>query len=266
MKRLLSALILGAATVYVVLNAPRFVGVLLILAATLMAAHEMAGLLESAGCPMNRKTVLAASLLLLGGSVLAGVDGLSAGLAAGGFLVLVSSIVEGSVKGAIGRSSSGVFVLFLPVWSLAHLVLFLSTSEERMGLLFLLLCVWVSDTAAYYVGTAFDRRKLAPSISPNKTVAGAVAGILGAVVTALLFRWFSLVHWPFPFVVFSGLFLSLLGQAGDLAESLVKRNAGVKDSGTLIPGHGGVLDRVDALLFTVPLFYYALLLLPGFPV
>jgi len=264
MKRVLSALILGAGTIYIVVSAPRAIGALLVSVVALIAAHEMAGLLESGGCTLSRKPVLAASLGLLGGSFTAGVNGLSVGLAIGGFLVLVSSVASGSVKGAIRRSSFGVFVLLFPVWSLAHLVFYLSTSEERVGLLFLLSCVWISDSAAYYAGTAFGRRKLARAISPNKTVVGSVAGILGAVVTALLFRWFSLVNWPFLFVVLSGLFLSVFAQAGDLAESMVKRDAGAKDSGTLIPGHGGVLDRIDALLFTVPLFYYVLLWFHGY--
>jgi phosphatidate cytidylyltransferase len=263
MKRVLSALVLGGIAIIVVLHATRTIGALLVIAVALAAAHEMAGLLESSGCPLSRKPVLAASLLLLACGFLEGVTGISAGLAAGGFLVIAGSVAEGSVKGAVGRSSAGLFILIVPVWSLGHLAFYLSTREDRMALLFLLLCIWVSDTAALYFGSAFGRRKLAPSISPNKTVAGSVAGILGAVCTALLFRLLSLVQWPLSFVVLSGFLVSILGQGGDLVESAVKRDAGVKDSGRLIPGHGGVLDRVDALLFAVPLFYYALAWVQG---
>jgi phosphatidate cytidylyltransferase len=107
------------------------------------------------------------------------------------------------------------------------------------------------------------RRKLAPGISPNKTIAGAVGGVLGAAGAAILMNIFHLVTWTLPFVIGAGLFISVLGQLGDLAESMVKRDAGVKDSGSLIPGHGGVMDRVDALLFTVPLFYYVLYMTGG---
>lgn len=263
MKRILSALILGAAVVFVVVSAPRFIGVLVVSAAVLAAAHEMTGLLEATGCRLNRKPILAASLLMLGCTFMWGLTGLSFSLAAGGFLVLISSPEDGTVKGAGKRAGLGILVLFFPVWCLAHGVFYLSTNEGRMGLLFLLFCVWIGDSAAYYAGTTFGRRKLAPAVSPHKTITGSVAGILGSVVTALLFRSFSLVIWPLSFVLFSGFFLSVFAQAGDLAESMIKRDAGVKDSGSLIPGHGGVLDRVDALLFTVPLFHYALSWLPG---
>jgi phosphatidate cytidylyltransferase len=264
MKRILSALILGAAVVYVVLMVPLIPGALVVAAAALIAAHEMVFLLESAGCRLNRKPVLAASILMLGAGILSGPAGLSAGLALGGLLIFAFSPEDGSVKGSMKRASSGFFVLFFPVWCLAHLVFYLQTNEGRSSLMFLLICVWMSDSAAYYAGTAFGRRKLAVKISPNKTIVGSIAGILGSVFSAFLLRWLSLVAWPLPFVLLSGLFLSVVAQAGDLAESIVKRDAGVKDSGELIPGHGGILDRVDALLFSVPMFYYCLSWFQGF--
>ena len=266
MKRIVSALILGSAAVYILLGAPRVFGALAVSLVVLLAASEMAGLLGSGGCPVSGKWVLAASLVVLGGGSFLGAPGLFAGFAAGALLVVTGLAAGGPVNGAIRRLSSGVFVLFLPVWCLAHMVLFLSSREMRFGLLFLFACVWVSDSAAFYAGRAFGQRKLAPAISPNKTVLGSAAGVLGAVAAALLFRLLSPLTWPLPFVILSGVFLSVLGQAGDLAESLVKRDAGVKDSGSIIPGHGGVLDRVDALLFTVPLFYYALMWLQRPPV
>jgi phosphatidate cytidylyltransferase len=263
MKRILSALILGAAVVYIVLFAPRIPGVLVVVAAALIASHEMAGLLEAAGCRLDRKVIVAASVLLLGAAIFGGPPGLSAGLAVGGLLVFAFSGEEGSIIGSVKRASSGFIILFVPVWCLAHSVFFLQTTEGRRGLMFLLVCIWVSDSAAYYAGRAFGRRKLAPEISPNKTVVGSIAGILGSVLTAFLLKWVTFVTWPVYFVLLSGLFLSVIGQAGDLVESMIKRNAGVKDSGALIPGHGGILDRVDALLFTVPVFYYCLSWLQG---
>ena len=110
---------------------------------------------------------------------------------------------------------------------------------------------WVGDTVAYLVGSSIGGRKLAPRISPNKSVAGAVAGFVGAaIVGAIGFRVFALGN-PWIGLVAGGL-LGIAGQCGDLAESFLKRQAGVKDSGNLIPGHGGVLDRIDALLFAFP--------------
>lgn len=263
MKRVLSALVLGAAVVYLVLAAPWPAGALVVAASAMVAAHEMANLLEDSGCGLNRRaTVAACSLMLLAG-IAGGPCGLSAGLAISGLIIVVFSRENGSLAGSVKRASSGIFIMFVPVWCLAHFIFYLQSLEGRRSLLFLLVCVWVGDSAAYYAGRAFGKRKLAPRISPNKTVVGSVAGILGSVLTAVLLMLLSVVDWSLFFVCLSGLVLSVIAQAGDLAESMIKRDAGVKDSGTLIPGHGGILDRVDALLFTVPIFYYSLSWLLG---
>lgn len=264
MKRVLSALILGAAVVFIVLMAPRIPGALVVASVSLIAAHEMAYLLESAGSRLNRKPVFAASVLMLGAGILGGPSALSAALIVAGLILFAFSPEDGSFKGAVKRVSAGFLILFFPVWCLAHLLFYLQTPLGRRSLMFLLVCVWVSDSAAYFAGKAFGKRKLAVKISPNKTVVGSIAGILGSVSSAFLLKWFSLVTWPLSFVFLSGLFLSVVAQAGDLAESLVKRDAGVKDSGALIPGHGGILDRVDALLFSVPMFFYSLSWLQGY--
>jgi phosphatidate cytidylyltransferase len=129
---------------------------------------------------------------------------------------------------------------------------------------------WASDTGAYFSGRAIGGRKLIPSVSPGKTIAGAI----GAVLTSVVMTW-ALTHWLFaPFaqlaftpwgIVIFGVAISITAQVGDLAESLLKREAGVKDSGTLFPGHGGVLDRLDSLYFVLPMAYwlYDLLLIPA---
>jgi len=258
MKRAVSALILGVATIFLVLEAPFWLAAGVLSLAVIAAVREMADLVYSGDGSLVRVWVYSGSLLILAGGIFLGARGLSAGLAVGVLLVMAGSIRGFPVKGAVGRSASGFFILLVPVWCLGHILLYLSRGEGRLPLLFLLVCIWASDTAAYYAGSAFGRRKLAPAISPNKTWLGSAAGILGSIAAALVFRWFAPLQWSFSFVVFSGLLLSVLGQAGDLAESLIKRDAGVKDSGSIIPGHGGILDRMDALLFTVPLFYYVL--------
>lgn len=122
--------------------------------------------------------------------------------------------------------------------------------------MFALLVTWATDTAAFFAGTAIGGPKLAPRLSPGKTVSGAVAGtILAAATGGWLGGVLSLGVWPG-----AGLaaVLSVAGQIGDLAESALKRHTGVKDSGTLLPGHGGVLDRFDSTLFVAPVLYYAL--------
>ena len=119
----------------------------------------------------------------------------------------------------------------------------------------LMVTVIVSDTAQYYTGRLMGHRLLAPTVSPKKTIEGAIGGIVfGAAVFALAGRWWLPVVPPIPRVAL-GIGIVLVGIAGDLFESMLKRSAGVKDSSNIIPGHGGVLDRIDALLFAAPFFY-----------
>jgi phosphatidate cytidylyltransferase len=115
--------------------------------------------------------------------------------------------------------------------------------------------IWLCDSAAYFAGRAFGRHKLLERVSPNKTVEGAVAGFLGAVAAFLIARSVALPYLEVTQAIVCGAVVGILGQAGDLVESLFKRDAGVKDSSRLIPGHGGVLDRFDSLLFVSPVLY-----------
>ncbi len=122
----------------------------------------------------------------------------------------------------------------------------------------LLLTVWTCDTAAYYVGRWQGRHRLAPVISPHKTVEGALAGLGGAALAAWLWgRYWSAAVRPVPWYewVLVGLGVGVVGQVGDLVESAFKRWAGVKDTGHLLPGHGGMWDRIDSLIFTAPFYY-----------
>ncbi len=126
-------------------------------------------------------------------------------------------------------------------------------------LLLLLLTTWANDTFAYFVGTKLGRHKLAPTISPNKTIEGAIGGIFGSLITGLLWGlYFGLLG--LNVLVILSVFLAIAGQAGDLVESAIKRAAGIKDAGKIIPGHGGVLDRFDSLLLAAPLLYHYLVL------
>ena len=130
---------------------------------------------------------------------------------------------------------------------------------ERDGawrIVLLLAIVMIADTAAFFVGRAAGRHKLAPVISPGKTIEGAVGGLAGGVVAAAAVRALGLPSLPLGHALLLGLAVSALGIAGDLVESLLKRWAGVKDSGALFPGHGGMLDRLDSVLFGAPVLYY----------
>jgi phosphatidate cytidylyltransferase len=126
------------------------------------------------------------------------------------------------------------------------------------ALFLLMLTVMVSDTMQYYTGRAFGRRPLAPAVSPKKTIEGAIGGfVFGTALFVAVGAWW-LPSMPLVLRIALGLTLVALGIAGDLFESMLKRSAGVKDSSTLIPGHGGVLDRIDALLFAAPVYYVVL--------
>jgi phosphatidate cytidylyltransferase len=126
----------------------------------------------------------------------------------------------------------------------------------------LLLC-WVGDTAALYVGKTWGRHKLS-KVSPNKTWEGAVASLVGALLAAGVYAHYVIPATPIPIVLLIAIVGNIAGQLGDLAESALKRRAGVKDSGASLPGHGGWLDRIDALLFAIPVVYALVLLVPFF--
>lgn len=130
---------------------------------------------------------------------------------------------------------------------------------------FLLLVVWLGDAGAYYVGKQFGRHKLSPRISPKKTIEGLAGGIATSIITAIVIHFTFFREFPIAHAIAAGVILSVAGVIGDLAESMWKRSADVKDSGTLIPGHGGFLDRFDSIFFTTPILYaYWALIQNGF--
>ena len=158
---------------------------------------------------------------------------------------------------ALGHAAASLFPLFylgLPIGALIAI----RETRGREALFLLMLTVIVSDTAQYYTGRMFGRRLLAPAISPKKTIEGAAGGfVFGTLLLAAVGSWW-LPAVPLPIRVALGAAVVALGIVGDLFESMLKRSAGVKDSSALIPGHGGVLDRIDALLFAAPVYYVVL--------
>jgi phosphatidate cytidylyltransferase len=130
---------------------------------------------------------------------------------------------------------------------------------------FLLLVVWLGDSGAYYFGRMFGKHKLSPRISPKKTIEGLIGGMTTSIIAAIVIHFTFFPAFPLVHAVIAGVILSFAGVVGDLAESMWKRSADVKDSGTLLPGHGGFLDRFDSILFTAPILYcYWTLIVHGF--
>lgn len=147
-----------------------------------------------------------------------------------------------------------VFIGFLPSY-----MILLRNLPDQYGLQFTLLghtCIWATDIFAYFGGKFFGRTKLLEAVSPKKTIEGSVTGLLFAAMTGL--AWSFAFHFPWYHGLALGALVSLVAQIGDLGESLLKRDAGAKDSGTIIPGHGGILDRLDSYLMTSVVVYYYL--------
>jgi phosphatidate cytidylyltransferase len=144
-------------------------------------------------------------------------------------------------------------------WFPLHIIFLrdLSCAKYDSGLGFVVLMftsILLTDIGCYYIGTKFGKRKLAPVISPNKTIEGSMGGMFFAILGAILVGLVINLQWYIA--LFAGIMCSIFAQIGDLCESLIKRDAGVKDSGTSLPGHGGFLDRTDSFILTIPIMYY----------
>jgi phosphatidate cytidylyltransferase len=143
-----------------------------------------------------------------------------------------------------------------------HFILLRETARGLAWTLLACLITWAADIGALFAGKYFGMHPFFPSISPKKTLEGAIGGLLAGVVVAVPVVAVGDLHAPIAVAPLIGLSIGVAAQAGDLVESLVKREAGAKDSGTIIPGHGGILDRIDSLLFAVAVLYYWRLLFP----
>ncbi len=156
------------------------------------------------------------------------------------------------VFSSVSVSAAGLVVIVIPFSAVVRLngVALIG----RQLLLFTLVVVWIGDSAAYFVGHAFGRLKMSPQLSPNKTWEGAGANLFGALLVAAGFAYW--MKFPPAHMLAMAALGSVAGQVGDVFESAFKRSAGVKDSGTLLPGHGGMLDRIDALIFAAPAVWY----------
>jgi len=145
----------------------------------------------------------------------------------------------------------GLLYISLP---LSTFILLGEIPRGRLWILFFLIIIWCNDSFAYLTGKLLGRHKLSPSISPGKTIEGAVGGITSGIIAALVFNAFACLGGA-GLATIAALVIGVLGIAGDLFESIIKRGAGVKDSGTIVPGHGGLLDRIDSMLFSLPAIY-----------
>jgi len=270
MKRVLTALILIPLVLLLVFLGPGWLFTLAVAAIAALAAWEFLGLAEKSGATPPRIAVLVAVLALFAGNFIWDQrDQTTALLGILCLALLVYCTFFRPVEQMMADASTSIFCLFYVGMTLVAL---LALREEANGpslLAFLFCVVWAGDTAALYVGRAWGRHKMAPTLSPNKTWEGTLGSVVGSLLAtglllglARLFDLWDKVWLSYPENLWYWLGLAIVvnvaAQAGDLAESALKRSAGVKDSGSLLPGHGGVLDRIDALLLAAPVLWYAL--------
>lgn len=145
--------------------------------------------------------------------------------------------------------------LYIP-FMLLHLVLLRQTEYGVQWLLVIMLIVMTNDSAAFYTGSAFGKRRLYPLVSPKKSIEGSLGGVVGSIGGTFLAKYTFFPQLSVRDVVVTAIVVGIIGQTGDLFESMLKRSFGVKDSGSIFPGHGGVLDRLDSIIFAAPVTYY----------
>ena len=260
MIRVLSGAALAVLAIGVVwfANQPIFEAVAFVV--LLAAVVELVALATASGIPVPHWAAVAGALLTLATFCeLLSVTQLSTEVVLMTELIVMALVVLATWRGgsdALATISASLFpslYLSIPIGAIVAI----RESGGAAPLFLLMLTVMVSDTAQYYTGRTFGRRLLAPTISPKKTIEGAIGGVVfGTALFAVAGRWWLPIVPPKSRVAL-GIGIVLVGIAGDLFESMLKRSAGVKDSSSMIPGHGGVLDRIDALLFAAPFFYVA---------
>ncbi len=246
-ERILTAIVLLAVVVGVLFFDPTGWGVRVLAVSALVAASvELARLIKSQPIAFSIFTSILTGLF--GFTIFQDVSPLL--ISIGCFLLLIRKEEQNVIRPALGAS------LLLSGMSIAFLKLSLAKSGAFPLILTAAIPIWAGDTAAIFAGKAFGKHKLAPSISPNKTWEGSIANLLAAVGAAAALGYF--LKYPMDKMLLLGVSCGVLGQVGDLFESYLKRQAGVKDSGNLLPGHGGVFDRLDSLLMTAPFSYWIL--------
>lgn len=260
LKRLASALVLLPVFLLIVVKAPGWMFNLLVVLASAAALWELTRMLEQGGRPVERW------LAVLGGVAVTAAFAASRLLDPLALPTVVLTVVAGLVLAAPLRrpgpptlepTANTLLAVLYVGWLLGYGILLHHTSPRGDELiLFVVGVTWAGETAAYLVGSTLGRHPLAPVISPRKTLEGAAAQVIASLGAGALLGAWLLPSCGSAVAVLGAGVLGIVGQIGDLVESVMKRSVGTKDTGGLIPGHGGVLDRIDSLLFNLPAFYY----------
>ena len=268
MKRILTAAVLIPLVILLVFLAPDWAVTLAVALVAMLAAWEFLGIARATGPQPPRIATLAAIAILFAVSIFWPDKLFPVALGGLCLALLVYCTFAGPVARVLHDSTTSVFCLIYTGYTLLALPMLRMEEDGKPLVLFLLCVVWAGDIAALVVGRSLGKRKLAPTISPNKTWEGTAASVAGSLLVAwglfalagvLIKRDILVLAYPGPLThwLLLALLVNIAAQVGDLAESALKRSVGVKDSGTLLPGHGGVLDRIDALLLAAPVLWYA---------
>lgn len=229
----------------------------MIIFASLTGMHEYNRMAFAPGLFLEKMETMLIALFILLAAFYANLPLLLAVLTFAVMTVLILNLLRIRKQGLdmmlAGRLILGI--LYIPLL-MAHFILIRQSPSGVLWIFFILVMAFAGDTAAYYIGRQFGKHKLLPEVSPGKTVEGTIGLVAGSIAGCLLFRQFFFPMLPVAHAAVLGLVGSVVGQLGDLSESALKRAAGVKDSGTLLPGHGGILDRLDCLMFITPFVYY----------
>lgn len=263
-RRALSGVPAVAIILVAVALAPVWLVGLLVVAAGAYGMHEYVKLLESGfgHAPPYIPIVVSATVIGLGG-LFGAQEGMQAMffLSALGMVFWVWFRDKNDAPRQLQNAGAALLGLMLVPWLINHLTLLLQLPDGRGSVNFLIMVLTLNDTAAYLVGSTMGKRPLMPSVSPHKTVEGSIGGLIGGLCGGLL-SWSWLGGGVLNLGVFElsllGIVLAAVGQAGDLLESKLKRLTYAEESGTFLPGHGGILDRMDSYLLAAPLLYYFL--------
>lgn len=172
------------------------------------------------------------------------------------FLSFFFFLANHNLSSSLESISNSMFVVLYASLCVGHLILIRGLDNGVFFLFFVLATTWAGDTFAYYFGRLLGKHPLAPMLSPKKTIEGAIGGLVGSLTAGILLKFFFLPSISIEDCAIISITCGVFGQLGDLVESGIKRALKVKDSGKIIPGHGGLLDRVDGVLFSAPAFYY----------
>jgi phosphatidate cytidylyltransferase len=259
-RRLASAIVLLPVFLLILIKAPAYLFNALVVIASAVALWELTRLLEVGGRPVYRVLAVVAGATVtaaFGASRMLDPFTLPAFALGVTVLAILAAPIWRGAAPAIEPAANTLLAVMYVGWLLGYgIVLHHASPRGDELVLFVVGVTWVGETMAYVVGSTLGRHKLAPVISPRKTVEGAVAQILASLLTGLALGAWLLPGCGTGVALAGGALLGVVGQVGDLTESVIKRSVGTKDTGGIIPGHGGVLDRIDSLLFNLPAFYY----------